>query len=237
MYVPSTAVWPKMMKKPKGRSILVLAPHMDDEIIGCGGTLMKHVASGDRVTVVYMTSGERGSKDFAVSDELCAIRKAETAEANRIMGLTGSVFFDLPDGSEESWDHMAPRLAELIGRLKPQTIYLPPYYDLHADHRKTNRLLHLACGDGYAGTVCIYEVWSPIRPNLLVNITAQMDKKLEAIHACASQLDAVPYDQMILSLNSYRATHAFAPELCKYAEAFRQLPAKEYWQEFDLDSL
>ena len=48
---------PTIVKKPKGKNILVLAPHMDDEIIGCGGVICKHIQNGDSVAVVYFTRG------------------------------------------------------------------------------------------------------------------------------------------------------------------------------------
>ncbi|MGM9524131.1 MAG: PIG-L deacetylase family protein [Faecousia sp.] len=230
MHVPSNAAWPKLVKKPRGRNIVVLAPHIDDEIIGCGGTLCKHIDSGDRVSVIYMTDGSRGTKDFAADTALCRQRRAEAAASNQILGISSSFFLDLQDGSEKSWDEAAPRLAELLGQLSPQLIYLPPYDDLHADHRKTNTLLRLAVPE-YTGNLCVYEVWTPIQPNLLVNITPQMERKLSAIRACGSQIAAVPYDRMILGLNTYRAAFLFAAQ-AEYAEAFRLLPAQEYWQEF-----
>lgn len=222
--------WPKLVKKPKGKRIVVLAPHMDDEIIGCGGTICKHIDSGDRVSVIYMTGGSRGNRDFSADNSLCDIRKAETAEANRIMGITNAHFFDLEDGSDQPWDDAAPKLRTLLEELQPQLVYLPPYYDLHADHRKTNHLFKLALPE-YAGNVCVYEVWSPINPNLTVNITAQMDRKLAAIRACTSQMQAVPYDKMLLGLNSYRATFLFTPQ-AEYAEAFTLSPAQDYFQLF-----
>lgn len=52
--------WPTIVKKPKGKNILVLAPHMDDEIIGSGGVICKHIQNGDSVAVVYFTCGDKG---------------------------------------------------------------------------------------------------------------------------------------------------------------------------------
>lgn len=230
MRIPSNDAWPKLVKKPRGRNIVVLAPHIDDEIIGCGGTLCKHIDSGDRVSVIYMTDGSRGTKNFEEDTELCRQRRAEAAASNQILGIRSSFFLDLADGSEQPWDEAAPKLAALLRQLSPQLIYLPPYYDLHADHRKTNALLRLAAPE-YSGNLCVYEVWTPIQPNLLVNITPQMERKLAAIRACTSQLAAVPYDEMLLGLNAYRAAFLFTPQ-AKYAEAFRHLPAQDYWQEF-----
>ena len=69
--------WPTIVKKPKGKNILVLAPHMDDEIIGCGGVICKHIQSDDRVAVVYFTCGDKGNKNFSSDNALSNIRKME----------------------------------------------------------------------------------------------------------------------------------------------------------------
>ena len=55
---------PTIVKKTKGKNILVLAPHMDDEIIGSGGVICKHIQNGDSVAVVYFTRGDKGKKKF-----------------------------------------------------------------------------------------------------------------------------------------------------------------------------
>ena len=55
---------PRLVDVPEGRRILVLAPHMDDEILGCGGTLRKHVRAGAGVTAVFMTDGRRGDPEL-----------------------------------------------------------------------------------------------------------------------------------------------------------------------------
>lgn len=231
MSVPSFYEWPRLVKKPKGRKVVVLAPHMDDEIIGCGGTLRKHVESGDRVSVIYMTSGTRGTRDFAASAALSETRKAEVAESNRILGVPNAYFLDLDDGTDEDWSAEKERLAALLKQLAPDLIYLPPYYDLHADHRKTNHLFKLAAEHPFSGHVCVYEVWTPVNPNLLVNITAQMERKMQAIAACKSQLESVSYDAMITGLNTYRGSFIFSGQ-AKYAEAFVYLPVEEYLSQF-----
>lgn len=220
--------WPRLLKKPRGKRVVVLAPHMDDEIIGCGGTLCKHVDAGDRVAVIYFTSGEKGNRDFCADTALSEQRRAETRLANAALGIQDVYFLDLPDGSEASWDEAAPRLAQLLQQLRPQLLYLPPFYDLHTDHRKTNTLLRLAAPELLAD-VCVYEVWSPVQPNVLVNITEHMPRKLQAIRACTSQLDAVPYDKLLLGLNAYRAAMTMVPQV-EYAEAFCQMPLTEYFK-------
>src|SRR5215203_5449897 len=77
-------------------NVLVLAPHPDDEAIGCGGTLIRHAKQGDRVTAVFLTSGELGLKHLA-PDLAWSIREREAQEAARVLGLADLRFLRCPD--------------------------------------------------------------------------------------------------------------------------------------------
>src|SRR5262249_19026582 len=92
------------------KSIVVLAPHMDDEVLGCGGILRGHVLAGAHVTVVYMTDGRRGKPELyqqnlskedltREEDHLVLLRKEEAARAARIVGIQELLFLDYPDGN------------------------------------------------------------------------------------------------------------------------------------------
>lgn len=223
--------WPKLTKKPKGKNILVLAPHMDDEIIGCGGTIAKHVQSGDQVSVVYFTCGDKGNKSFSSDDSLSALRKAETQASNQILGIGQTYFLDFKDGTEEDWSSKKDELREIYQTISPDLVYLPPYYDLHLDHRKTNWLFQEATESLEVCNLCVYEVWTPINPNLIINITQEIDKKVEAIRACKTQVSSVDYEAFLKNLNAYRSCFAMSP-IVKYAEGFYMLSAKEYFSKF-----
>src|SRR5258708_21330 len=115
-------------------NILVIAPHPDDESIGCGGTIGLHTARCDEVAGVFLTSGE-----FALSDltreKAWAIREGEAEESARILGIVNVTFLRRPDhflgdGIEEA----AAELRPLLERQQPQLIYLPHPHDLHPDH-------------------------------------------------------------------------------------------------------
>lgn len=223
--------WPKLTKKPKGKQILVLAPHMDDEIIGCGGTICKHVQSGDRVSVVYFTCGDKGNKSFSSDESLSAIRKEEMHTANKILGISQAYFLDFKDGTEEDWSCKKDELREIYEKISPDLVYLPPHYDLHLDHRKTNWLFQEAMEGREVCDLCVYEVWTPVNPNLIINITAEMDRKILAIRACQTQVNSVDYEAFLQNLNGYRSCFAMSP-MVKYAECFYQLSAKEYFSKF-----
>ena len=72
---------PTLIEKPEANRVLVLAPHPDDDVIGCGGTLCKHVQADDEVMVAYMTDGSRGTIDLRESVNLVAKRNGEAQKA------------------------------------------------------------------------------------------------------------------------------------------------------------
>ena len=77
-------------------NVVVIAPHPDDEAIGCGGSICLHHSRGDRVTAVFLTSGELGLKHLP-ADEACRIREAEARAAATILGIAAIDFLRLPD--------------------------------------------------------------------------------------------------------------------------------------------
>ena len=81
------------------KNILVLSPHPDDESIGCGGTIRKHVLEGDTVEVIVLTSGERGGHTAISEEELIRIREQESMKARDILGVHSLEFWSQPDGS------------------------------------------------------------------------------------------------------------------------------------------
>lgn len=223
--------WPKLVKKPRAKNVLILAPHIDDEIIGCGGVICKHVQNGDRVIVVYFTCGDKGNKDFSRDENLAKIRRAEAEISNNILGVKQAYFFDFEDGTKEDWSCVKDEMKEIYLKVCPDLVYLPPYYDLHLDHRKTNWLFQEATESIDVCDLCVYEVWTPINPNIIINITEEMEQKIRAIRACQTQVDSVDYEAFIKNLNAYRSSFALS-SFVKYAECFYMLSAKEYFSKF-----
>src|SRR3989338_967471 len=78
---------PMPVEVPDAQNVLVLAPHFDDETIGCGGTIRKHILGGNRVCVVYVTDGRKGIPDLADKEKVTEIRKGEAKKALGILGV------------------------------------------------------------------------------------------------------------------------------------------------------
>lgn len=218
------------------RSILVFAPHFDDEAISCGGAIARHTAKGDRVVVVFMSRGDSGSTvpghemDPKTSERTL---KAEAEKAGQVLGIVRQVYLDLDDGFMGWTPDLLREFVRLINRYRPSIVYAPHADESHSDHRVAHQLVSDAvprAGWGAFPTLAerawaveevrYYEMWTPIqRPNLYLDITAHVETKLEAIRQYASQLVMVPYDDGILGLNRFRgATTA----RYQYAEAFVQ---------------
>ena len=204
-------------------NILVIAPHPDDETIGCGGTLCLHTARGDRVVVVFLTSGELGLKHLA-REKAWQVRESEANRAARNLGITGLEFLRLPDWMVgEHVQNGARLLSPILRRETPQLIYLPHSAEWHPDHQAASPLLRAALKRSRIARPALraYEVWTPLQEyDHVENISQVMARKLRALRAHRSQLDEFDYERAIRGLNQYRG--ALAGKY-RYAEVFHTL--------------
>jgi LmbE family N-acetylglucosaminyl deacetylase len=212
-------------------NVLVVAPHPDDETIGCGGTLCLHTARGDRVTVVFLTSGELGLKHLP-REEAWRVRESEAEAAAKVLGLAHVTFLRCPDWFVgDNVPETASRLRHTLQQEEPQVVYLPHTGDNHPDHRAALPVLRTALTGPpcLAPLVLAYEVWTPLQEHDRVeDITAVMRRKLHALRCYTSQIGYFRYDRAVRGLNQYRGELAGR---CRYAEVFQQqdplLPAPE----------
>ena len=209
--------------------VLVVAPHPDDESIGCGGTICLHRRRGERVHVVFLTSGERGVE--GVSLEVArSIREAEAAQALDVLGVERMDFLRLPDGGLAAATEPGARLLrELLQREPPGVIYLPHPGEAHPDHEAALPLVRAALGRAHARQplpeLRAYEVWTPLGAyGWPEDISAVMARKLQAVRCYRSQLRAFRYDRAVRGLNQYRGCLAAR---CRYAEVFQYTACKE----------
>ena len=221
---------PNLVSVPRVRSVLVLAPHPDDDVIGCGGTLHHHVRSGASVTVVYMTDGRlgdlrlqedalQGDERQALQRELVRVRRAEARAAADVLGLGELVFLDYPDGELQRSGRTVGRMRAVLEQYRPDVIYLPFPADRHPDHVETARIFSAAVGEAPDGCqVYAYEVWSPLYPNCMVDISDVAEVKRQALLQFATQVADNDFIHSIFGLNAYRA--AFHLKSRGYAEAF-----------------
>jgi LmbE family N-acetylglucosaminyl deacetylase len=161
--------------------VLAVGPHPDDIEIGCGGTLIKYAHKGHDVYLLVITKGEMGGKGD--------IRREEQLKAAKIIGARDVFWGDFRD--TELLDkgnkiiHTAERFIDLI---KPDFIFVNFLDDTHQDHRAVNRAVLSATR--YVKNVLFYEVptTSNFIPNVFVDISSVLDRKVEALKAHASQI-------------------------------------------------
>lgn len=214
----------------KGR-IVVLAPHMDDEVIGCGGTLARHIDCGSNVTVVFLTDGRLGGKAGGTAAQLTHVattRKHEARLALGELGITQIVYLDAEDGQLGATPGLIGALRQALQAAQPDIVYLPFFLEEHPDHRAASTLLAEAVRDTQLDFQCHgYEVWTPLFPNCLVKIDATIDAKRRALAHYQSQLAEADYLHTALGLNAFRSS-ALLEAGCRYVEAFCSVSLAEY---------
>jgi len=178
--------------------ILVLPVHPDDAELGCSGTILKEIANGKKVGIVDLTRGELGTRGTA------EIREKEAAAAAKILGLTLRDNLAIPDGFFENTRQYQLKVIEAIRKYQPEIIITNAYHDRHPDHGRASELVEAAAFlsglrkvETFDGDK-IQEAWRPkqvlhfiqdnyIQPDIIIDITAHWDKKVESIHAFGSQ--------------------------------------------------
>jgi LmbE family N-acetylglucosaminyl deacetylase len=222
----SALVW-----EPADERVVVLAPHMDDEVIGVGGTLALHVARGADVTVVFLTDGRHGGKMGTAGTgetDITMTRKDEAQLALDALGITKIVFLDAEDGRLGATPGLGGTLREVLAAARADIVYLPFFLEEHPDHRAASALLEEAVrGTSLTFRCHGYEVWTPLFPNCFVRIDQTIDAKRRALMHYQSQLAEADYLHTALGLNAYRS-NALLGGTCRFAEAFCVLALPEY---------
>jgi len=178
--------------------ILVLAAHPDDAELGCGGTIVKHIALGHKVGIVDFTRGELGTRGTIQT------REKEGAESAKILGISARANLGLRDGFFTNSQEEQLTVVRAIRKYQPDIILANAIYDRHPDHGKASDLAFEATFlsglskvetslDGKAQVA-----WRPkalyhyvqsqyIKPDLIVDVSEFWEKKMEAIRAFKTQ--------------------------------------------------
>lgn len=209
---------------------LVVAPHHDDEVIGCGGTIALLTTNGNPVDVVYMTAGYSGIRNVAGKSEATSMREQEAKQAGSILGIGQQVFLRYPDRELEYSFQSVKQLIKLIRKNSYQNIYCPHASERDREHRITYEITREAfwlANSEYLpelgkrasiNRVFTYEVWTPLQQVFFKqDISNLWQLKLKALFAYRSQFTRRQAEG-ILGLNRYRA--AMSSEAILAIEAF-----------------
>jgi len=238
---------PQLIASLPERRVLVLAPHMDDEVAGCGGAIRRHVLAGGEVTVVYLTDGRRGDPDLyrrdlppaqtaRAEESQVAVRKQEAARSARILGVRELRFLEARDGELEPAPGIVGAVRKILLEQHPDLVYLPSFMDLHADHWAANRVFHAAISGssfpaGGAWRVRGYEVWSPLVANRILDIGEVVEDKRRALEQFESQNVHIDYVRALIGLNAYRSIYFLRGR--GHAEAFFECTPEAYRSIFE----
>lgn len=206
------------------RAALVIAPHPDDEVFGCGGAIASHVRHGQPVCVLVLTDG-------ALYGD-AAVRQLESNAAAAVLGYGLPEFWAFPDRGLRYSEALVTRLVAKIAATGSDLVYAPSPWEIHPDHRQAHMLaVEAVRRSAPIVRLAFYEVGAPLRPNLLLDLTSLMDTKEAAMRCFASQLQQQDYVGHIQALNRYRS-YTLSHQV-QAAEAYWVLTAKaldQTWQ-------
>ncbi len=224
----ASSIRPIPIRAPFGQSMLVVAPHQDDETIGCGGALALQVRSGKAAAIVMVQDGAEGHEELGMARQaLTELRNEESRRAAAVLGLEPPCFLNhayLLDSKMQA----AGELRGILTERKVDAVFTPFLLDGHPDHRATNQILAAALQDiSWEVRVFGYEVWGLCIPNVLVIIDEVMEDKLKMLSCFTFANQAIDYVHTTKGLNMYRSRLLGAGE-CRYAECFFELPRREF---------
>lgn len=216
------------------KTVLVVAAHPDDEILGVGGTILKHVEKGDAVHVLLLGDGET-SRDVTAD---VAQREQAALEAGRRLGTFQTIFKRLPDNQFDSIPLLTiiKEISKILEEIKPEIVYTHYPFDLNVDHRLTAEAVMTACRPqpGF----CVKKIWAfetlsstewqhraggtVFAPTVYVDISSVIEKKLHGLESYSQELRDYPHPRSLEGvkiLSQFRGLEVgFA-----HAEAFQVL--------------
>jgi LmbE family N-acetylglucosaminyl deacetylase len=220
--------------------ILVVAAHPDDELLGVGGTIIRHILSGDEVSVLILADGETSRPGAAAKEIKRRLRQIK--EVARKLKLKKLFIKNLPDQKLDTLPllEIIQIVEGVIRAVSPNIIYTHHSYDLNSDHRITFQAVLTACRP--RANFCVKELlafetpssteWqikdeaSIFRPTRYVNIEKVFKKKIKAIKIYQDELREYPHPRSAAALENLAKFRGLEVGL-KYAEAFQVIRAIE----------
>ncbi|MTI00861.1 PIG-L deacetylase family protein [Roseibium sp. RKSG952] len=194
--------------------VLVVAPHPDDEVLGVGGTIARLADAGRDVHVVVVTRG--GPPKFPL--EQVQRIAAEAKQAHDLLGVKQTHWLEFPAAELPELPHSAlnASLGKLVSELGPELIFAPHPGDIHMDHQLSFLSTLVASRPhqtDYPATIAAYETLSetnwnapylttPFVPNVFVDISETIDRKIDAFALFASQVKPAPHERSVESLRA-----------------------------------
>lgn len=222
------------MKRPRAgkRDILVVAPHPDDESLGCGGTLLRHAAEGDRIHWLIVTT--MGPDGYTARQR--RRRAVEIRRVARLYGFRSVSQLGFPATTLDAIPRAAlvKAMAAAFEKVAPHTVYVPHHGDVHTDHRVAAEAV-AACvkwfRQGSVTRVLAYETLSEtdfsldpaaFAPDVFIDVSATLARKLRILEVYAGELGRFPFPRSAEAVRALAAARGAAAG-CRAAEAFMLL--------------
>lgn len=215
--------------------ILVIVPHPDDEVLGCGGTIVKHTENGDNVYLCIATKAY--TPDWP--EEFIRNREKEIKKSNEILGIKKTYFLNYPTVKLDTilQKELNDSITKIVNRIKPNIAYIPFKGDLNKDHRLLFEasLVALRPLNHKVKKILSYEILSEtewgqeievFKPNVYVDITKTFNKKIEAMKAYKSELKDSPHPRSLEAIEALAKKRGSEVGV-KYAESFYLI--REIW--------
>jgi LmbE family N-acetylglucosaminyl deacetylase len=196
------------------RRVLAIAPHPDDEVLGAGGTLARLSDAGAEVVVGIVTKGAPPLFAEAAAERV----RCEAQAAHAHLGVARTVFLSQPAARLDEVPHhrLNQAVADLVREVAPDTLLLPFVGDIHLDHQLTFLSGMVAARPhriGFPSRVLCYETLSETNwnaplvsptfaPNVFVDISAQLERKLEAMGLYGSQQRDFPHERSLATIRA-----------------------------------
>jgi LmbE family N-acetylglucosaminyl deacetylase/glycosyltransferase involved in cell wall biosynthesis len=233
---------PGWTERVRAASALVLAPHFDDEVLGCGGLIAQLAAAGAVVRVLFLTDGGGGIEDIVDREAYRERRREEAVRAVAVLGGAGLDVLDLPDGGlDRHLDEAVEGIRRALLTQRPELLLVPGPLEVTTDHRAAFAAVHRLLmplrdaqgrvpgreDDPLRGLrILLYEINHPGHPDLLVDVSAEREKIEAAMAFYASQEERHPYLNAGLGLRRWR-TLSLEPGI-ELAEGYRRLRVEDF---------
>lgn len=217
------------------KNVVVIAPHPDDETLGCGGTILKHISKGDNVYWVIVTCA---NEELGFTKEAIENRKKEIEIVSKMYGFKKVYNLSFPTTQLEKVDKrtLVEKISNCILETEANILYIPNWGDVHSDHKVVSEAA-ISCTKWFrypkVKTVYSYETLSEtefginnsinkFNGNVFVNIDEFLDKKIEIMKVFKSEMGVFPFprsEEAIRALAMVRGSNVG----CNYAESFMLL--------------
>lgn len=218
---------PRSLELLEGGKVLVVAPHPDDEILGCGGTLALLRQRACQIKVVIVTDGGAGDPLNYTGGDVVNVRQQEAIAALGTLRITDVVFLNEQDGCFRASSSFSEKMSSIIREFQPDWLFLPSILDYHRDHVAIGlSVVNSWEKSGCCGRAFFYEIWAPLPADTVVDITQVLDEKRKAVSCYALPMKYRDYREAMLGLAAYRGLYLPSSGQPLYAEAFLELKCK-----------